>query len=198
VHPETAGLGMRKVRIANLPPEVPDAVIRTVLSSYGEVQGVQADTWSRAYRYTIANGIRIASITLTKHIPSHITMAGNMVLVSYEGQPMTCYGCNSTGHLYQACPMRRRTERKATTEQATSWADIAANGAGGSGKDREVAESGAQHINPTEHAERIYAAVSEQLSADRRLTQKEERELLNNTTREEICSSETSVSKASA
>ena len=61
---ETAGLGMRKVRIANLPPEVPDAVIRTVLSSYGEVQGVQAETWSRAYRYTIANGIRIASITL--------------------------------------------------------------------------------------------------------------------------------------
>jgi hypothetical protein len=37
---ETAGLRIRKVRIANLPPEVPDAVIRTVLSSYGEVQGV--------------------------------------------------------------------------------------------------------------------------------------------------------------
>ena len=109
---------------------------------------------------------------------------------------MTCYGCNGTGRLYQACPMRRRTERKATTEQATSWVDIAANGDGGSGKDREVAEGGAQHINPTEHAEMIYAEVSEELSADR-LTQKEEQELLNNTTGEETCSSETSVTKAS-
>jgi hypothetical protein len=108
VHQETAGLGMRKVRIANLPPEVPDAVIRTVLSIYGEVQGVQAETWSRAYRYTVANGIHIASITLTKHIPSHITMTENRVLVSYEGQPMTCHGCNGTGHLYQACGGEQR------------------------------------------------------------------------------------------
>jgi hypothetical protein len=38
---ETAGFGMRKLRIANLPPEMPDAVIRTVLSSYREVQGAQ-------------------------------------------------------------------------------------------------------------------------------------------------------------
>jgi hypothetical protein len=98
---------MRKVRIVNLPPKVPDAVIRRVLSSYGKVQGMEAETWSRAYRYTVGNGTRIASITLTKHIPSHITMAGNRVLVSYEGQPMTCYGCNGTGHLYKACPMRR-------------------------------------------------------------------------------------------
>ena len=195
---ETAGLGMRKVRIANLPPEVPDAVIRTVLSSYREVQGVQAETWSRAYRYTVANGIRIASVTLTKHIPSHITMAGNRVLVSYEGQPMTFYGCKRTGHLYQACPMRWRTERKATAKQATSWVDVAANGAGGSRKDREVAENGAQHIIPTEHAEKIYAEVSEDLSDDRRLPQEDEQELLNNTIGEETCSSETSVTKASA
>jgi hypothetical protein len=47
---EMAGLRMRKVRIANLPPEVSDAVIRTALSSYGEVQDVQTETWSRSYR----------------------------------------------------------------------------------------------------------------------------------------------------
>jgi len=39
--------------------------------------------------------------------------------------------------------MRRQTERKATAEETTSWAGIAAKGAGGSEKDREVAESGA-------------------------------------------------------
>jgi hypothetical protein len=112
---------------------------------------VQAETWSRFYRYSVANNICVVSITLTKHIPFHITMAGNRVLVSYEEQPITCYGCNGTGHLYHECPRRRRTKRKATNEHDTSWADIAANGAGGTGKDREVAEDGAQNINSTEH-----------------------------------------------
>jgi len=64
---EAAGLGMSKARIANLPPKVPDAVIRTALSSYGEVQDVKAEMWSGSYRYSMWNGTRVASITLTKH-----------------------------------------------------------------------------------------------------------------------------------
>jgi len=40
---ETPRLGMRKVEIANLPLEVPDVVIRSVLSCYGEVKYVRAE-----------------------------------------------------------------------------------------------------------------------------------------------------------
>ena len=47
VRVETAGLGTRRVRIANLPPEVPEEVIRTMMARYGEVKDVQAETWSR-------------------------------------------------------------------------------------------------------------------------------------------------------
>jgi hypothetical protein len=38
VNVEVAGMGMRRIRVANLPPEVPDRVLRDVLSSYGEVK----------------------------------------------------------------------------------------------------------------------------------------------------------------
>jgi hypothetical protein len=100
----TAGMGARRVKITRLPPEVSDGVLRTVLSRYGEVRNIQAETCSRPYRYPVANGIR-----LTKHIPSHITVAGRRVLVSYDGQPMTCYGYDMD-HLYQTCPMRRRLQ----------------------------------------------------------------------------------------
>jgi hypothetical protein len=59
------------------PPEVSDGVLRTVLSRYGEVINIQEETWSRLYRYPVANGIRLAMIILAKRIPSHITVAGH-------------------------------------------------------------------------------------------------------------------------
>jgi CO/xanthine dehydrogenase FAD-binding subunit len=46
---EKAGLGTRRVRIANLPPEVPDRAIRMALGRYGGIKKVQKENWSRAY-----------------------------------------------------------------------------------------------------------------------------------------------------
>jgi hypothetical protein len=90
---EMAGIVKRRVRIANLPPDIPEGIIWTDLSQYGEVKTIQEEMWSRAYRYAVANGIKIVVIALKKHTPSHMTIAGNRVITSYEGQPLTCYGC---------------------------------------------------------------------------------------------------------
>jgi len=103
----TAGMGARRVGIANLPPEVSHGVLHTVLSNYGEVRDIQMGTWSGLFRYLVANGIRLAKVTITTHIPSHITVNAHRVVVSYVGKPMTYYGYYETGHLHQACPMRR-------------------------------------------------------------------------------------------
>jgi hypothetical protein len=46
------------------------------LSRYGEIKEVQEETWTRAYRYPVANGIRIVVIVLTQLIPSHVILAG--------------------------------------------------------------------------------------------------------------------------
>jgi hypothetical protein len=78
-------MGVRRIRIANLPPEVPDRIIREILSTYGDVTEISEETWSKAYRSTVPNGISIAVTSLKKHIPSHMAMAGNRVLISYEG-----------------------------------------------------------------------------------------------------------------
>ena len=115
---------------------------------------MQAETWSHIYQYPVANDIRIAAMTLAKHIPSNITIAGHNVLVSFDGQSMTCYRCNETGHLHQACPMRRRDGETVHTATATSWADIAAQGAGVTRKDREAVEEGTKRRVHTELQER--------------------------------------------
>jgi hypothetical protein len=84
-----AGMGTKRIRLANLPPELPTMVIRSALSQYGDVLSIHDETWAKHYRYTVSNGVRIAMMTLKKHIPSHITVAGYRALTSYVGQPQT-------------------------------------------------------------------------------------------------------------
>jgi hypothetical protein len=75
------------------------------MSKCGEVKGISEEQWSRMYRYSVSNGIRIVELQLKQHIPSHM-MIGQRVLITYEGQPNTCYGCNEAGHQYGECPHR--------------------------------------------------------------------------------------------
>jgi hypothetical protein len=58
---EEAGLGIRRVRLANIPPEISDRTIKVGLNRYGEVKEVKEENWSRAYCYPVANGIRMAT-----------------------------------------------------------------------------------------------------------------------------------------
>jgi len=125
---EAVGLGLRKVRIANLPPEVPDSYVRMALGKFGEIRDIQNDTWSNAYHYPVPNGIQIATLNLIQRIPSHIIVAGHKTLISYEGQQTTCYRCNEMGHLYQVCPHRRRPGAVDVRTTRTSWAVVTAMG----------------------------------------------------------------------
>jgi len=120
-----AGMGTRRVRIAKLPPEIFEGTIRATPTQYGEMKTIQEETWSRAYGYAVANGIRIVMIALKKHIPSHVTITGNRVLI-YEGQPMTCYGCGETEQMYQVYPKQRTRASVKHDEPPTTWADITA------------------------------------------------------------------------
>jgi hypothetical protein len=73
-------------------------------------------------------------MNLRYHIPSYVTIANNKVLVSYDGQPLTCYGCNNTVHQFQECPTRKQTVPRIMKPTPT-WTEIV------------------QHGNTTTHAE---------------------------------------------
>jgi hypothetical protein len=121
---ETAGMGTRRIRIANLPPEIPGNSIRAVLNQYGEIHSIQEEKWTQKYRYTEANGLKIVLMKLTKHIQSHATMAGHRALISYEGQSQTCYGCGDTYHMYHACPKRCGVQKRTEIPITNTWAQI--------------------------------------------------------------------------
>jgi hypothetical protein len=119
---EMAGLGIRKVRVANLSLEAPDAAVRVVMAQYGDIRSVTEELWPRTYRLRIPNGIRVVEMAMRKHIPSSILILGQRVLVSYEGQPVTCFGCHEAGHLIGRCPYRRPRPSGVPVERAASWA----------------------------------------------------------------------------
>jgi hypothetical protein len=55
---EVAGMGMRRIRLTNLSPEVTERNIRAALASYREIVSIQDEMWSKAYRYKVANGLQ--------------------------------------------------------------------------------------------------------------------------------------------
>ena len=56
---ETAEMGTKRVRTANLPPRIDGRTIRAALAHYGEIRNIQERKWSKAYHYAVANGVRI-------------------------------------------------------------------------------------------------------------------------------------------
>ena len=86
----------------------------------------------------------IAVVILTQHILSHTVVAGHRTLISYKGQPKTCYCCNETEHLYQGCPRRRRTRETENANSIKLWEDVEARGSRKATTGIEVVEVGAE------------------------------------------------------
>jgi hypothetical protein len=69
---EIAGMGTKSIRIANLPPEVPEHKIQAAMTPYGKIISRRHEVWARTYRYAVPNGIRQINMSLQHHIPSHL------------------------------------------------------------------------------------------------------------------------------
>jgi hypothetical protein len=103
-----AGLGTKRVRIANLSPEVSNDTLPATLAPYAKIVDIQNERWSKTYSYAVDNGVRQVTLVFSRHAPSHLTVAGQRALLSYEGQPATRYGCGEPEHMYQGRPARHK------------------------------------------------------------------------------------------
>jgi hypothetical protein len=124
VNIDMAGIGTKRIRIANLPPEVHNGTVHEALAPFGKVLNIYEEKWAR---YSVPNGVRQVSLHLTRHLPSHMIIAGNRVLISYEGQPVPCYGCGAIWHLHQGCPMRRVKDMDRQGPEKTIYAYAVTN-----------------------------------------------------------------------
>jgi hypothetical protein len=114
VHTDLADMGVWCIRLANLPPEVPDRTIRDALTQYGEAKEVNEGSWSKAYRYPLSNGVRIA-VTHLKNLSSHLVIAGTAHLLWPQWTRSDCL-------------RRRKIDAPRDKLHEPSWADLVTQG----------------------------------------------------------------------
>ena len=65
VNADMAGMGMKRIRVANLPPEVPNGVLQESLASFRKVLNIHAETWAKIYRFPVSNEVRQVVMQVT-------------------------------------------------------------------------------------------------------------------------------------
>jgi len=125
---EIAGVGIRRVLVATLPPEVTKKQVKKILSKYGDVKRITDEMRSQVYRFRVKTGVRLVDIGQHRHIPSHMKIEGHRALISYMGQPITCYGCSEPGHQISECRHRRTAGSQETGHATNTWANIVKRG----------------------------------------------------------------------
>ena len=91
------------VKIYEAPNELPDTALFGRLCNYGRVLSFRRDKIAQF----IDNGIRTARMTLCRHIPNIINVAGEIIRIWYPNQPKMCRNCGSPDHLVKECNSTR-------------------------------------------------------------------------------------------
>ena len=83
-------MGRRRVRVANLPSDVPDRLLKDTMSKHGDVKHVTEEKRTRIYtsKYPVSNGIQLVELEIKQHIPSHMLIVGYLSHSRATQQPV--------------------------------------------------------------------------------------------------------------
>lgn len=108
----------REVRIYDLPPQMPNKMIATHFSTYGQVTSIKDETWKEHFP-GVLTGTRVLRMKLRKHIPSYVEVAGETSYVSYKGQIRTCKHCVRPLHIGKSCVEARSESGESVNKRLT-------------------------------------------------------------------------------
>lgn len=116
VYLSVAGLGLKVVRVRNLPLTVSMNDVCVMLGQYGEVHGCEMERYTRGSCFAgLQTEARLVKMTLREHAPNYLKIAGHEAYVDYEGYVRRCQICQSTKHLRSGCNSKKRTVTKQQT-----------------------------------------------------------------------------------
>jgi hypothetical protein len=122
-----AGMGEKKYGLRTyrlkcpVNPEVNSCPIWKVVT-------IEDEMWSRTYVQTCRDKRHTAGYNdADPKYPVQFDHRREQGTLSYEGQPLTCYGCGENGHMYQVCPKKQRREKIISKDLTSTYANVAAH-----------------------------------------------------------------------
>lgn len=119
---------VRYVRLFNLPPEVQDQEIQTVLSKYGKVQRMIREKYGDDTGFPIWTSVRGAYLELKEgvEIPATVYVRNIRTRVFYEGLVNKCFLCGGMDHLKAQCPKRKSVNARMESSRGLSFSEAVA------------------------------------------------------------------------
>lgn len=125
----------RYVRIFNLPPEIEDKDIATVLGQFGVIRQHVREKYPAAYGFSVYSGVRGVHMEISKEIPANLFIGHYKARLYYEGLKNKCFYCKGEGHLKATCP--KLASNKAQ-QNGGQYSHVLANAIIGSGTKQDV------------------------------------------------------------
>lgn len=108
-----------EVKIHDLSENVTNDDIAANLKQYGDVHHVKELVWGPTFAYKgVPSGVRVATMTLRRHIKSFISMFGEHTKISYKNQPQSCRHCSQLLHPGKTCTDNKKIIKNDTTSQS--------------------------------------------------------------------------------
>ena len=117
--PVTAPDNAIRVRVHNLPPQIPNNLIIQRFSRYGEAVSLKEETWKDFFG-EFPNGVRILRMRLSKQIASYVPIDGEQAYVVYRNQIRTCKHCVRPLHIGRTCAGTRMDHGANNNQQLTT------------------------------------------------------------------------------
>lgn len=140
-----AGVNTQYVRVFDLPPELPDVTLSSVLGEFGEIDHVVREKFPPGFGLDhMYTGVRGIYMSVQTNIPPSIDVGDRKARIFYEGLKDTCFLCRELGHRRDSCPQReirkKKEKKKLGNSGSCSYADIV-SGNGTTLEEQQIAEA---------------------------------------------------------
>lgn len=128
VYMSSAGRNVAYVRVFDLPPELPDNALSSVLGQYGIVKRMVREKFPSGFGLNhLHTGVRGVYVDIEKEIPAALEVCDWKARIFYDGLKNKCFLCNLEGHRKDSCPQRKTQKRKEKRKEV-SYAEIVESG----------------------------------------------------------------------
>lgn len=100
-----AGRNTRYVRIFDLPPEIPDSDVSSVMARYGKIKRLVRERFPAEYQLDMFTGVRGVYMEVDSGIPEALYFRNMKGRIYYDGLKLRCFSCKSDTHLKKCCPV---------------------------------------------------------------------------------------------